>query len=97
MTIKIPTSSILRPFKIYPNWDFWFENKSSGNPADKKKTVSVEIREKHWFHLVQPQGSILYQFRSEFTAGLPDGIFSEQNSRFGKILKSLAVGDVGIL
>jgi hypothetical protein len=24
---------ILRPSKIYPNWDFWFENKPSGNPA----------------------------------------------------------------
>jgi hypothetical protein len=21
------------PSKIYPNWDFWFENKPSGNPA----------------------------------------------------------------
>jgi hypothetical protein len=20
--------------KIYPNWDFWFENKPSGNPVD---------------------------------------------------------------
>jgi hypothetical protein len=24
--------SIARPSKIYPNWDFWFENKPSGNP-----------------------------------------------------------------
>jgi hypothetical protein len=23
--------SFQRPFKIYPNWDFWFENKPSGN------------------------------------------------------------------
>jgi hypothetical protein len=22
-----------RPSKIYPNWDFWFENKPSGNSA----------------------------------------------------------------
>jgi NADH:ubiquinone oxidoreductase subunit len=22
-----------RPSKIYPNWDFWLENKPSGNPA----------------------------------------------------------------
>jgi hypothetical protein len=21
------------PSKIYPNWDFWFENKPSGNPG----------------------------------------------------------------
>jgi hypothetical protein len=27
------TSSIARPSKIYPNLDFWFENKPSGNPA----------------------------------------------------------------
>jgi hypothetical protein len=27
------TLSNLRPPKIYPNWDFWFENKPSGNPG----------------------------------------------------------------
>jgi hypothetical protein len=26
MVINLPTSSIARPSKIYPNWDFWFEN-----------------------------------------------------------------------
>jgi hypothetical protein len=26
------TFSIPRPSKIYPNWDFWFKNKASGNP-----------------------------------------------------------------
>jgi hypothetical protein len=30
----IPTSSITRPSKIYPKWDFWFENRPSGNPGD---------------------------------------------------------------
>jgi hypothetical protein len=29
-----------RPFKIYPNLDFWFENKPSGNPGNKDE---VEI------------------------------------------------------
>jgi hypothetical protein len=29
----IPSFSILRPQKIYPNWDFGFENKPSGNPG----------------------------------------------------------------
>jgi hypothetical protein len=29
---NIPTSSIARPSKIYPDWDFWFENIPSGNP-----------------------------------------------------------------
>jgi hypothetical protein len=28
-----PTFSILKPSKIYPNWDFWFENIPSGNHA----------------------------------------------------------------
>jgi hypothetical protein len=27
------TFSNLRPSKIYPNWDFWVENKRSGNPG----------------------------------------------------------------
>jgi hypothetical protein len=26
-------SIYVRPSKIYPNWNFWFENKPSGNPA----------------------------------------------------------------
>jgi hypothetical protein len=33
MAAKIPTSSIARPYKIYPNWDFCFENIPSGNTA----------------------------------------------------------------
>jgi hypothetical protein len=33
MTIKYSSIPILRPSKIYPNWDFGFENKPSGNPA----------------------------------------------------------------
>jgi hypothetical protein len=33
MVINIPTSSIARPSKIYPNWDFLLENMPSGNPA----------------------------------------------------------------
>jgi hypothetical protein len=32
---KIPTSSIARPSKIYPNWYFCIENIPSGNPAWK--------------------------------------------------------------
>jgi hypothetical protein len=30
---NILTISNLRPYKIFPNWDFWFENKPSGNPG----------------------------------------------------------------
>jgi hypothetical protein len=29
----MPTSTIARPSKIYPNWDFCFENLQSGNPG----------------------------------------------------------------
>jgi hypothetical protein len=32
---SIQTLSNLRPSKIYPNWDFCFENKTSGNPASR--------------------------------------------------------------
>jgi hypothetical protein len=28
--------SIPRPSKIDPNWDFWFENKPSGNSGGKR-------------------------------------------------------------
>jgi hypothetical protein len=30
---NLPTYSILRPSKIYQNWDFWFENVPFGNPG----------------------------------------------------------------
>jgi hypothetical protein len=33
VAIKIPTSAVERPSKIYPNYDFWFENMPSGNPG----------------------------------------------------------------
>jgi hypothetical protein len=31
----MPRFFIARPSKIYLNWDFWFENKPSGNPGKK--------------------------------------------------------------
>jgi hypothetical protein len=31
----MPTASIARPSKIYPNLNFWFENIPSGNPGDQ--------------------------------------------------------------
>jgi hypothetical protein len=37
----MPTFSIARPTKIYPNWYFWFENKSSGNPYLNLLSLSV--------------------------------------------------------
>jgi hypothetical protein len=30
---KFPKFSIPSPSKMYPNWDFWFENIPSGNPG----------------------------------------------------------------
>jgi hypothetical protein len=35
--ICIPTSSIARPSKIYPNGGFLFENMPSGNPGKQRK------------------------------------------------------------
>jgi hypothetical protein len=32
-----------RPSKIYPNWDFWLENKPSGNPEAIPKTDGKKI------------------------------------------------------
>jgi hypothetical protein len=34
MALNIPSLSISISSKIYPNWDFWFENKPSGNPEE---------------------------------------------------------------
>jgi hypothetical protein len=36
---NIPTFSIPRPSIIYQNWDFWFENKSSGSLATNGKNA----------------------------------------------------------
>jgi hypothetical protein len=35
---NVPTFFVPRPSKFYPNLDFWFENKPSGNP--EKSTPS---------------------------------------------------------
>jgi hypothetical protein len=45
---KMATITIARPSKIYPNWDFWFEHKPSGNPdfkilKEKQSTYFVGI------------------------------------------------------
>jgi hypothetical protein len=39
--LNIPTMTIPRLFKTFPNWDFWFENIPSGNP-DFKFFASLE-------------------------------------------------------
>jgi hypothetical protein len=38
------TFYILRPSKFYPNRDFWFENKPSGNPATYVYFISDSLR-----------------------------------------------------
>jgi hypothetical protein len=35
--LNLPTSSIEKPYKIYPNRDFWFEKIPSGNPGVRTK------------------------------------------------------------
>jgi hypothetical protein len=42
----------VRPSKIYPNWDIWFENKPSGNPAVRYwQVVKFDI---HWRENYRP-------------------------------------------
>jgi hypothetical protein len=41
----MPTSSIAIPSKIYPNFEFWFENKPSGNPD----ATSINITAARWY------------------------------------------------
>jgi hypothetical protein len=40
---NIPTFTIQMPSKIYPNWDFCFENKPSGNPASAQGAYILQI------------------------------------------------------
>jgi hypothetical protein len=40
----IPTFSIARPSKIYPNLDFWFENIPSGNPGPQISTMADNLK-----------------------------------------------------
>jgi hypothetical protein len=44
-TKKIPTFSIPRPFRIYPNWCFWFENKPSGNPGYERGNMKTSFEQ----------------------------------------------------
>jgi hypothetical protein len=37
--LNIPTTSIARPSKIYPNLDYWFENIPSGDPEPHHEKV----------------------------------------------------------
>jgi hypothetical protein len=63
---NIPTSSIARPYKIYPNWDFWFKNIPSGNPDAnaRKKLLSIKTT----FAVVKGNGT--FDFRRTMQIGL---------------------------
>jgi hypothetical protein len=55
MAVNIPTLSITRPSKIYPNWDFWFENIPSGNPV-LERTRNLFIFKLFYHHFsAEPQ------------------------------------------
>jgi hypothetical protein len=45
MIINSSAFSNLRPSKINPNWDFWFENKPSGNPEIESLAKTTEASE----------------------------------------------------
>jgi hypothetical protein len=44
---NMQTISNLSPTKIYPNWDFWFENKPPGNPDLHTSSRSIP----HYVHI----------------------------------------------
>jgi hypothetical protein len=41
--LNIPTSAIVRPSKIYPNCDFWSENKPSVTMVEKCLTIKLQL------------------------------------------------------
>jgi hypothetical protein len=65
---KLPNNikrfSNIRPSKIYPNWDFWFENKPSGNPAPwLNRVFPLKMRFQSNFSLAEkfpPSGESLF-------------------------------------
>jgi hypothetical protein len=49
MVIKILKNlTIPRPSKMYPYWDFWFENKPSGNPGQKFPPLVAKPTSGEW-------------------------------------------------
>jgi hypothetical protein len=43
----MPRFSITKPTKNYPNWDFWFENKPSGNPGRALFLPTFQLPSEH--------------------------------------------------
>jgi hypothetical protein len=75
---------LARPSKIYPNWDFWFENKPSGNPD--MATGYFWLFDEDFFvvgssascNLASSNNGYVPVVLANMESGLPDGIFSNQ-------------------
>jgi hypothetical protein len=72
---NISTFYDLRPSKIYPTWEFWFENKPSGNPgsvsltqalSDLERSGSSTPRARSWTGNVGVQKLEAYDFENVF-------------------------------
>jgi hypothetical protein len=51
---SMTTFSSPRPSKFYPNWDFWFENKPSGNPGWEFEKLRITFFSvKNSLHLIR--------------------------------------------
>jgi hypothetical protein len=74
MAKNIYTVSNQRPSKIYPNWDFWFEIKPSGNPGPA-------------FHVAEHNELTNLSSASSKTV-FPSIFFPPKDSNFGRLLLS---------
>jgi hypothetical protein len=72
------TFSNLRPSRIYPNWEIWFENKPSGNPG-VVRFPGLGSHPSFAAPTVTPT----------LRPGLPDCIFSNKNPSLGEYLRIL--------
>jgi hypothetical protein len=70
---NMSTCSNLRPSKIYPNWDFWFEKKPSGNPVPHPFVATVPpIAFIPWTRCLWPEKSTKTSGHSRFERAVPD-------------------------
>jgi hypothetical protein len=63
--LKLPKSSVARHSKIYPNWDFLFENMRSGNPGCRHRVRQIAASENRisaWRWLTRPKNELLPNF-----------------------------------
>jgi hypothetical protein len=90
VSIKYAKSSIARPSKIYPNLDFWFENKPSGNPASECILQICKNHEKNSLTIVSKKEPFFKakRFKSSWDSGVPAisiSSFSDKTKKFGKL------------